>query len=200
MTIKTPLTLALDTAADSISVAVLKGTKILAHKYQRMERGQGEALIPMIQEVLSNSKLDFPDLERVAVSVGPGSFTGVRIGLATARGIGLALNIPVVGITSFEAAAYGTTGKVLVVLDTKRGDFFTQYFKDGKPLAEPVIRTPEKICAEKPSKIVGSGAGLLPDLPHANTGYEPACAVGLCSLSGGVSANPLYLRDADVSC
>ncbi|MBR6412574.1 MAG: tRNA (adenosine(37)-N6)-threonylcarbamoyltransferase complex dimerization subunit type 1 TsaB [Alphaproteobacteria bacterium] len=198
---KNDVILALDTTENSISVALIETDKVLAHQYQEMERGQGEALIPMIQEVLKKAKRDFKKVTKVAVAVGPGSFTGVRIGLATARGIGLALNIPVAGITSFEAAALETKGKVLVVLDTKRGDFFTQTFQDGNPVEEAVIRNEEQIRKLNPPTLTGSGASYLKETKFNIIApkYESAIAVGLCSLKNERAPEPLYLRDADVS-
>ena len=198
---KNDIILALDTTENSISVALIHSSKILAHQYKKMERGQGEALIPMIQDVIQQSHIDFKSLTKIAVSVGPGSFTGVRIGLATARGMGLALNIPVVGITSFEATAFEITGKVLVVLDTKRGDFFTQFFQDGSPIEAPVIRNEAQIYKLNPPAVIGSGVPFLPNknLKIIQMKYEPAVSVGLCSLAKGRAPDPLYLRDADVS-
>ena len=122
-------TLAFDTTANSVSVALLDDSDIVFQDNQIMERGQGEALIPMIQRIMYSSGKKMSDIDRIAVSVGPGSFTGVRVGLATARGMGLALKKKVVGITTLEASAYQIKGKVLSVLDTKRGDFYTQIFE-----------------------------------------------------------------------
>ena len=198
---KNNLILALDTTADSVSVALLKGEKVVAHTFQQMERGQGEALIPMIQGIFKSAKVDFQNLSKVAVSIGPGSFTGVRIGLATARGIGLALDIPVIGVTSFEAAAYGTKEKVLVVLDSKREDFFTQTFLNGEPTEEPRIRSEEEILKLNPPAVIGSGVLHLSKshIPVIRSTHEPAVAVGLCSFQKEHAPEPLYLRDADVS-
>ena len=198
-TMKDNWILALDTAADSISVAIIHNKKVLAHQYQQMERGQGEALIPMIEEVIKATGCDFKAFSKVAVSVGPGSFTGVRIGLATARGIGLALNIPVIGITSFEASVFGLSGKVLSVLDTKRGDFFTQTFQDGTPIEEPIIRNEAEIQKLNPPAMTGIKLDNLINIPILKSPYEPAVAVGLCSLTKEGAAEPLYLREADVS-
>ena len=198
---KNNLILALDTTGNSISVALIGPDKVIAHQYETMERGQGEALIPMIEKVVKKAGRDFKDLTKVAVAVGPGSFTGVRIGLATARGIGLALNIPVVGVTSFDVAALETTGKVLVVLDTKRGDFFTQIFQDGEPVEDPIIRNEEQIRKLNPPAVIGSGVSYLTKgkFKALQMKYEPAVAVGLCSFKKGRAPDPLYLRDADVS-
>ncbi|MDY6407865.1 MAG: tRNA (adenosine(37)-N6)-threonylcarbamoyltransferase complex dimerization subunit type 1 TsaB [Pseudomonadota bacterium] len=195
------LTLAIDTVADSISVALIQNGQTIASQYRAMERGQGEALIPMIQNVIRKAQYDFNDLTQVAVSVGPGSFTGVRIGLATARGIGLALNIPVVGISAFEAAAFKTHGDILIVLDTKRGDFFTQRFQDEKPVEAPCIRDTAAIKSLNPNSIGGSGKDMLSfmNIPIVQSSFIPAVAVGLCAMTSSGKAEPFYLRDADVS-
>ena len=195
-------TLAIDTANDSISVALLKNKDVLSHDFRIMNRGQGEALIPMIQSVLKEASFDIQKLDRVAVSIGPGSFTGVRIGLSAARGVGLALNIPVYGVTSFEAAAYQSTGFVLAVLDTKRGDFYTQLFKDGKEAEGPTIRTVGQISSLDVPVLIGAGAQSLANQTKKEIRLypmEPAIAVGLCSFQKTYPPEPLYLRDADVS-
>jgi len=195
-------TLAIDTANDSISVALLKNKDVLSHDFRIMNRGQGEALIPMIQSVLKEASFDIQKLDRVAVSIGPGSFTGVRIGLSAARGVGLALNIPIYGVTSFEAAAYQSAGFVLAVLDTKRGDFYTQLFQDGKEAEGPTIRTVGQISSLDVPVLIGAGAQSLANQTKKEIRLypmEPAIAVGLCSFQKTYPPEPLYLRDADVS-
>ena len=199
---KNVYTLAIDTANDSISVALLKNKDILSHDYQEMERGQGEALILMVQSVLKKASFNIQNLNRVAVSVGPGSFTGVRIGLSAARGIGLALNIPVYGVTSFEATVYQSVGSVLAVLDTKRGDFYAQLFNDGKEMEPPTIRTLDQINSSDAPILIGSGTKFLAGQTKKEICpclLEPAIAIGLCSFQKTYPPEPLYLRDADVS-
>ena len=193
------LTLAFDTTANSVSVALLQGETVVAQNEQVMERGQGEALIPMIQELMKNAGYQMSSVEQIAVSVGPGSFTGVRVGLSAARGMGLALSVPVIGVSMLTAAAFRTTGQVVAVIDTKRGDFYTQTFSDGDPLEKPCIRTAEQIEALSDFKVLGSGASLVRK-SHLDNKLMPAVAVGLCALSSPLPPEPLYLREADVSC
>lgn len=197
------ITLAIDTANENIAIALLSDTKVLADINQTMPRGQGEALIPMIQDILIKANLSPSDIHQLAVTLGPGSFTGVRIGMATARGMALALNIPVFGTTTLEASALQTTGKVLSVLDTKRGDFYTQLFQDGEPLEEPIIRTTEQIKSLSNISLVGSSAQSLVEetgFPVQNPPLSPAVSVALSALTQKREAVPYYLRDADVSC
>lgn len=197
------ITLAIDTANENIAIALLNDTEVLADINQAMPRGQGEALIPMIRDILTKANLSPADIHQVTVTLGPGSFTGVRIAMATARGMALALNIPIFGTTTLEAAAFQTTGKVLSVLDTKRGDFYTQLFQDGEPLEEPTIRSIEQIKMLTDVSLVGSSALAVAEqtgFPVQNPPLSPAVAVALSALTQKREANPYYLRDADVSC
>ena len=156
----------------------------------------------MIKSVLRDAKFNIQSLNRIAVSIGPGSFTGVRIGLSTARGMGLALNKPVYGVSSLKAAAYRTNGSVLAILDTKRNDFYTQLFQDGEETEAPTIRTLQQINSLDVAALSGSGAMSLAaqtDKEIYPSTLEPAIAVGLCSFQKTYPPEPLYLRDADVS-
>ena len=138
------IVLGLDTATKACSVAVWRDGAVLAHECVRMERGHTEVLIPMVKRVLGAAALAFRDLDLVAVTVGPGAFTGLRVGLAAARGIALAADVPCIGVTTLEAIAAavprreGDSRVVLVVLETKRGDFYAQAFSpEGVGLAPP---------------------------------------------------------------
>lgn len=200
------LLLALDTSGAYVSVALMTEKEIISHTHQVMERGQGEALIPLILKMMTHSSYQMSDLEAVAVAVGPGSFTGVRIALAAARGIGLALDIPVMGVTNFESAAYGIFQPVHVILDTKRGDYYVQRFDaQGKPVSEYLIEDADSLKKALPFVAVGNGAVSLAqkigcdvveqtETPAVRTGQ-----VALERLSNPRPAEPLYLRDADVT-
>ena len=194
-------TLAIDTATECVSIALLKEGDVLAEQTTFMDRGQGEALIPMIQDLLRNAGMIVSDIGSVAVSVGPGSFTGVRIGLAVARGMALALQIPAKGATTLDAMVQKTSGKVMAVLDTKRGDFYTQIFQDTVALEEPKIRSQADIHALNLPIV---GADLLKDTFAPLTVSEPivapAVGVGLACLAHPLPTEPVYLRNADVTC
>jgi tRNA threonylcarbamoyladenosine biosynthesis protein TsaB len=162
--------LALDCSAGACSVAVLRGGVCRARHFEEMTRGHAEALLPFICATLKDAGLDFCDLDRVAATVGPGSFTGLRIGLAAARGIGLAANIPVIGVSTLEALAYGigepelAGREVLAVLDTKRGDLYGQRFDTQlRPLGPPFVISPAAALSEPhgPLVVVGDGAAQL---------------------------------------
>jgi tRNA threonylcarbamoyladenosine biosynthesis protein TsaB len=133
--------LAIDTAAPRLALAVLNGERIDT-LIEDMATGQAERIFPALHELLARAGITYADLTRIVVTTGPGSFTGLRIGLSAARGLGLALNIPVLGIPSLLAISLrGRPGEdVSVVLDARRDEEYYQYFSaPGVPDGEPAI-------------------------------------------------------------
>ena len=138
--------LAFDTVAAATSVAVFVDGERICGLRKNMERGHAEVLVPMIKEVISSVSFGFQDLNLIAVTVGPGSFTGVRIGLATARTLSVTAKLPVAGVTSFDAVAAALKAEdwaekpVLIALETKREDFYLQIFERAQiRLGEPKV-------------------------------------------------------------
>src|SRR5687767_11529684 len=115
------IVLAFDTCLNACSVAVSDGDRVLAQRLEPMARGHQERLAPLVAEVMAAAGLGFGALERIGVTVGPGSFTGLRVGLAFAKGLSAALGIPAVGVGTLEALAEPFQGSVIAVLDAKRG-------------------------------------------------------------------------------
>ncbi len=142
-----PTVLAIDTAAAACSVAIRRGVRNLAAEQVAMARGHAEALLPMVGRVLAAAATDRRDVDLIAVTVGPGAFTGLRVGLAAARGLALAARLPAIGVSTLaalaEAVVPAETGDAadvtrLAVLDTKRGDVYAQAFTAaGIALAAP---------------------------------------------------------------
>ncbi|MBT6117911.1 MAG: tRNA (adenosine(37)-N6)-threonylcarbamoyltransferase complex dimerization subunit type 1 TsaB, partial [Rhodospirillaceae bacterium] len=131
----------LDSATAACSAALWRDGRILARRFRDMDRGQAEALVPMARDVVAEAGLEFTALDRVGVTVGPGAFTGLRIGLAAARGIALASGAELIGVTSLAAVAAaafseeeggGAAGPLLVALETKRADLYVQLFADDE--------------------------------------------------------------------
>lgn len=124
--------LGLDSATTGCSAAVWSDGEILARRFEEMERGQAERLNPMIGEVMEECGLDFHGLDGIAVTVGPGAFTGLRIGLAVARALALAAPMPIIGITTFAALARAVpdaerSGRLLVIaVNGKRRDVYVE--------------------------------------------------------------------------
>src|SRR6266403_490713 len=126
------IVLGLDTCLSSCSVAVLDGERVVASAREVMARGHQERLAPMARSVMAEAGLAFDRLERIAVTVGPGSFTGLRVGIAFAKGLALALDLPAVGIGTLEALAAETEGLVFPAIDARRGQLYLQAFEDGR--------------------------------------------------------------------
>ncbi len=123
--------LALDTAMAACSVAVYDSQRacVLASAFASMERGHAEAIAPMVRDVMVEAGLEFRELDRIAVTIGPGTFTGVRIGLSMARGLGLALDRPVTGIDTLSAIAVNEArAPLLVTADARRDEVYAALF------------------------------------------------------------------------
>lgn len=136
------ITLALDTAVNGCSVAIFNTAEnTVAKDCVATERGQAEILVPMISAILEKSGFGYQDLTQINVTAGPGSFTGVRVGLATAKALALALNIPLYAFSTLDVIAthIGITEKSLIVIDTKRGDYYGQVFEAGSSIDSPRI-------------------------------------------------------------
>jgi len=136
--------LAFDTATSSCAITVWRKGDTLAQAQQMLKRSHSEVLVPTIEKVLAAAGLTYQELELLAVTIGPGAFTGIRIGLATARALALASELPLIGITNFAALAHAVPARerngrnLLIVLETKRADFYACGY-DGNlfPIAEP---------------------------------------------------------------
>src|SRR5579864_8594630 len=139
------LILAIDTALDACAAAVLdtEASKVIALESQPMKRGHAEALMPLIGRVMGEAGTGFADLGLIAVTTGPGSFTGLRVGLSAARGIALAANKPVVGLTTLSAYAAPVIGEdeahpILSAIDARHDQVYFQVVGgDGASLVEP---------------------------------------------------------------
>jgi len=210
--------LAFDCSMTGCAAALVAGSTVLARGDAPPGVGQSEALMPLLQRVMDQAGMSWDRLELIGVTVGPGSFTGLRIGLAAARGLALALGIPVAGISTPDALAIGIPtnerGKrpILVAIDSKRTDIFVQIFDAGiNPLA-PVAAMPPAEAARlltEPTLLVGDAAGSLAALiPGAVLSAAPTRPdpVALAELAArrmaehrALPAEPLYLRPADVT-
>lgn len=162
--------LAIDTALEACSVVLMEGEAIVAREQQTMARGHAEALMPMIARLRDTTGLDFATLDRVAVTVGPGSFTGLRVGIAAARGIGLAADRDVVGITTLGAfaaplIAADTSTPVVAAIDARHDHVYLHAFDgDGTTRVKPAflpIRDAVHLVAPLGPRLVGNAASIL---------------------------------------
>jgi tRNA threonylcarbamoyladenosine biosynthesis protein TsaB len=204
--------LACDTTQGACSVAVMRDDALLAERVEPMQRGHAEALMPMIAAVLEQAGVLPSALTRLGVTTGPGGFTGVRLGLAAMRAYAVALEIPLLGVGSFEAMAMAEPAPepVLVAVDVRRGQFYAQLFDASRTaITAPQLydlAALQHLLPQVPFRGIGVGvetlnaAGLMTvsDAPP----YPQARYVGQIAQAAPATASlplPLYLRPADAS-
>jgi tRNA threonylcarbamoyl adenosine modification protein YeaZ len=112
--------LGFDTSAAHCAAALIYGDRLVAAVLEPMDKGQSERLMPLLEGVLARAEIGWRDLRAIGVGTGPGNFTGVRISVAAARGLALALGVPAIGVTGFEAVAFGLPADTMVTLDARR--------------------------------------------------------------------------------
>jgi tRNA threonylcarbamoyladenosine biosynthesis protein TsaB len=200
--------LGIDTCLNACAAAVVDGERVLASAREPMARGHQERLAPLVREVLSAAGIAPAELDLIGVTVGPGSFTGLRVGLAFAKGFAAALGAPAAGVGVLEAlAAEVPEGVAVAVVDARREQVYLQVFEDGAPLSEPAALPIEAACAlvaqlaaGRGATLIGSGGPLLA-VPGARLlSAEGADPVRVARLAAGLPATapePLYLRAPD---
>jgi tRNA threonylcarbamoyladenosine biosynthesis protein TsaB len=214
------LILAIDTALDACAAGVLDtdAGKLIAQESQGMKRGHAEALMPLIARVMKESGIAFAGLDRIAVTTGPGSFTGLRVGLSAARGIALAANKPVVGLTTLTAYAAPVVSQnleqpVISAIDARHDHVYFQVVSgDGNPLIRPRVAPIEEALGASrfgAPHLVGNAAGILSqrwptDAPppfKVDAQSAPDIAwvawIGAAVSPSTAPARPFYLRAPD---
>lgn len=206
------IVLALDTAGVDCSAALhdSESGRTLAVVTDMIGKGHAERLMAAIDETLGRASLELQDIGRIAVVVGPGSFTGIRVGVAAARGLALALGIPSVGVTTLETLAAKkldspSNRPLLVAMDAKRNELYVQTFAaDGTPLSAPAALSPEDasaLAASMSADIAGSGHALLRgEVNSAGPDRFDIATVARLGAAKVVDASrpkPLYLRGPD---
>ncbi len=204
------LLLAFDTATPAVTVALYDGAAVLAECTTVDARRHGELLAPGIARVLAEAGADRSALTGVAVGVGPGPFTGLRVGLVTARALGEALALPVHGVCSLDVLAFGAAlpGPFAVATDARRKEVYWAGYADRRTrLGEPAVDKPAAVAERLAGlPVVGAGAVLYSDLLGPAAGPEHPSAADLARLAaerlaaggaGLVPPLPLYLRRPD---
>ncbi|OWU73686.1 hypothetical protein ATO3_11490 [Marinibacterium profundimaris] len=198
--------LAFDTSGPHVSAALLRGGDVVAECHEPMTRGQAERLVPALQELMAGAGIGWDQLDAIGVGIGPGNFTGIRICVATARGLALGLGIPAVGVSTLEAAALDAPRPVVATAAAARDGAFFQLFDGTTP------GTPDLMPADE------DGTGLdhvarrfgpempLPsfDLPgpraaHGQVEAIARIAARRCTDPALPRPAPLYIRPADAA-
>jgi tRNA threonylcarbamoyladenosine biosynthesis protein TsaB len=199
--------LAIDTTGPVIGVALLVGEEVLQHT-ERVRRGSEQRLVPWAQALCADAELKTAELDGIAVAVGPGAFTGLRVGLATAVGIALAGGIPIVGLSSLgsRAAPLSAQTRVLSMLDARKSRVYAQWFAHGTPLDSPADISPEVLLeAASPGFVAtGEGAGCYRELVESAGGrvhdawespaVDALARMGESALARGEAVDPASLR------
>ncbi|SMO94809.1 tRNA threonylcarbamoyl adenosine modification protein YeaZ [Thalassovita litoralis] len=178
-----PLILAFDTSGPHVTAALLAGEDILTQRSEEMPRGQAERLLPLLEEVLAEAGKTFTDLTRIAVGTGPGNFTGIRISVAAARGLAMALDIPAIGVSLLDTTQFLSHWSP-VAMPAPRGQF---YLMDFDKMREPVLieRLPNFAVALSTEHTPAQHVAMMARLAAIRTpGTAPA---------------PLYVKPADAA-
>ncbi|MGH7006808.1 MAG: tRNA (adenosine(37)-N6)-threonylcarbamoyltransferase complex dimerization subunit type 1 TsaB [Stellaceae bacterium] len=213
--------LGLDSAGSQCAVAVLDGDRVASARAEAMRHGQAERLMPLIAEMLAAAAVAPAAVDLIAVTTGPGSFTGIRIGLAAARGLALATGRPAVGVSVLDAyaaavpAAARQARALIVAVESKRDEFYLQAFKAaGAALAPPAQVHPRDLAAWLPSgplllagdaaarlqtQLAGHDFVMAPDAQSVDAVW--VARLGRAHADGGAvePPRPFYLRAPDTT-
>ena len=203
--------LAVDTALGACSVAVIYDARTLAHRHEFMDRGHAEALAPMVEDAMRDAKIEFASLDRLAVTTGPGTFTGQRVGLAFMRALRIALHRPLIGITTLAAmaeAAKAETGlaRAIALHDARRDEVYVEI--NGTPKVLPfdeAVRTLRNIESDSQIALAGTAGPracealskrfMLSTIRQPDAGWVVRLAA--IAPETGAAPRPLYLRAPD---
>jgi tRNA threonylcarbamoyladenosine biosynthesis protein TsaB len=212
--------LAIDTSCGAASAAVYDDVarEALAQETIAMAQGHAEALGPMVQRVMEQVEGGFPTIGRVAACIGPGSFTGIRIGLAMARAIALTIEAPVIGVSTFVAfagplLAEPKPGVIATAIDAKHGQVYFQLFEGtGRPILAPMVATLREVVraiGAGPARLAGNAAAMVAEEAE-RTGlvfdaFEASpypdivsiARIGLAADPDAFPARPLYVKAPD---
>ena len=207
--------LAIDTAAAHCAAAFIRDGQPVATRFEEMARGQAERLMPMLAELLAEAGCSFADIDALAVGIGPGNFTGVRIAVAAARGLALGLGVPVIGISNFELLLpEDETADLLLSLPAPRGQAYLQIRSGGLAVGQPVTvdpaeALPDDLDLPAGCRIIGHQAALLGarlGLPATERELDDVAgrlaaraAIRFARPLDGVAPAPLYVRPPDAA-
>lgn len=192
---ESPVILGIDTSLGPCSVAIIRDNAVLAELQEASHGKQSRLLVPMIEEALTGTKLTYHDLTAIACTLGPGGFTGIRVGLATARAIAMGAQKPLIGLSTLEVIAWGAhlPGDTLAVIDAYRGQRYAQRFRANSSL---VAQSDILLVEEKAIAALGHGAKIIQAFPNAR---ETALMATEKWAAGErhFPTKPIYIREPD---
>jgi len=203
------LILGINTAGDTCEAALVRDGAVIGARWEAMTQGHDARLAPVVDEVMREAGAAFADLNRIAVVVGPGSFTGVRVGVAFARGLALALDIAAVGVSSLEALeTLPAKGRVLGLLPAKRRPpektWWAQALENGRGSGEPFEAAEDQLASlAHGADAVCGGLSDVPELGVARIVSKPS-AIAAALFGGKLSGDlppprPIYVREPDAT-
>ena len=187
------LVVGFDTATPAVSVAIHDGERAVGEAFTVDARRHGELLMPMIAKVMAEAGASRADLTAVAVGVGPGPYTGLRVGVVTARVLGAVLGIPVHGVCTLDviAAAAAGGGEFLVATDARRKEvYWARYDADGRRLEGPLVGAASSIPGALGLAVAGTGGQLYPEAFGELIGPAYPDARTLCAIVAGQLSEP----------
>lgn len=198
------LVLAIDTATPAVTAGVVRldgeATELLAEQVVVDPRAHAERLTPNIVGALADAEVTVDQVDAVVVGCGPGPFTGLRVGMATAAAFGHALGVPVRGVCSLDAIAVGTTGEVLVVTDARRREVYWARYRDGARIDGPAVNAAVDVPVGADAVAGSPEHAALFDLPRLAPVYPSALGLvrSVADWEGGPDPLvPMYLRRPD---
>lgn len=209
--------LAIDTSSHICAACVYEAdtNEIMAQESRDIGRGHAEVLMTLVENVLAVSKTSYQDLARIGVTIGPGSFTGVRVGMSVARGLGLSLDIPVLGVSTLDALEYMALAKdtslsqLVTLLDAKRGEAYCKFSNFDTMASQVFTLTYDeavKLLEEDNHHACGSGVNAISEFigkPISYVHLNPTAEIGVVAELASKMSNPavppepLYLRSPD---
>ena len=203
------LVLAIDTSGPECAAGIYdsENNRLIAFRSETIGKGHAELLPGLVEASIAEAGLRLADIARIAVTVGPGSFTGIRVGVALARGLAVALKIPAIGVSTLQVVAEPhlneAGGPLLAAIDARREALYVQAFdNNGAPLSAPAelaYDDARAIAVQHGAKAVGSGAAILAGTSPPQVDSFPLDMVGRIGarLPASTKAQPVYIRGAD---
>ena len=200
--------LVIDTALNACTAAVFEDDRALGVRSELMAKGHQERIAGLVRDAVVDAG-GFEGIDRIGVTVGPGSFTGLRVGLSFAQGLGAALGVPVVGVSTLATLARTQDrgmGATAAVIDARRGQVYVQTFRDGKPAMEPTAMSLDAArvaLSEETWNWAGSGAALVTNAlttdAVATSAPDALAALTIAADPASAPPSPLYLRAPDAT-